>query len=373
MIEMEEMKMEFPFMPLPFGPQNPSSAHFHAMLKLDGEKVIELRPSPGYLHRGFEKLMEYRTPEQNAALVDRVCIVDPFSNEMAHSIVVERIVGTEAPERGQYIRVIMAELGRILSHVTWLGILGMVLGLETATKITWGDREKIIRINEIVSGGRIYPCYFTPGGVRKDFPEGTEKKILEVMDYMEDRLKLYDDLIFSNDTINIRLEGLGVLKGSDAVALGATGPNLRASGVNFDLRKDEPYDVYGDVDFKVITNNKGDSYARSLCRRQEIAESISIVRQLVDQMPGGDFRADKKLYRKLPEDGEAHFCCEAARGELGFHMVTRGGTTPYRVKIRGPTFSNVLAVFPFLARDVQIADIPAIYWSLDSVPADMDR
>lgn len=370
---MREMQMDFPFMPLPFGPQNPSSAHFHAMLKLDGEKIVELTPSPGYLHRGFEKLMEYRTIEQNAALVDRVCIPDPFSNEMAHSIVVERIIGIEAPERAQYIRVIMSELSRILSHITELGVLGMVLGLETATKIFWGDREKIIRINEIVTGGRIYPCYFTPGGVRRDFPQGIEKRILEVMDYMEDRLKLYDDLIFDNSTFTVRMGGIGILKQSDAIALGATGPNLRASGVDYDLRKDEPYDVYDDADFKVITASKGDSYSRTLCRRQELDESISIVRQLVGKIPGGEFRADKKLFRKLPENGEAHFCCEAARGELGFHMVTRGGTKPYRVKIRGPTFSHVLSVFPHLARGVQIADIPAIYWSLDSVPADMDR
>ncbi len=370
---MKEIQMDFPFMPLPFGPQHPASAHFHAMMKLKGEMVVELKPSPGYLHRGFEKLMEYRTPEQNSALVDRISIPDPFSNEMAHAIVVERVFGIEAPERGQYIRVIMAELGRILSHITQLGVLGMVLGIETMTKIAWGDREKIIRINEIVTGGRLYPCYFTPGGVRRDFPEGIEKKILEAMDYMEDRLKLYDDLFFYNSTVMVRMENVGVLKAKDAIALGATGPNLRASGVDFDLRKDEPYDVYEDAKFKVITASKGDAYSRTLCRGQEIAESISIVRQLVNKLPGGDFRADKKLYRKLPEDGEAHFCCEAARGELGFHMVTRGGTTPYRVKIRGPTFSHTLAVFPFLARGVQIADIPAIYWSLDSVPADMDR
>jgi NADH-quinone oxidoreductase subunit D len=365
--------MDFPFMPLPFGPQHPASAHFHAIMKLKGETVMELRPSPGYLHRGFEKLMEYRTPEQNAPLVDRLCIVDPFSNEMGHANVVEKVVGVEAPERGQYIRVIMAELSRILSHITWIGVLGMVLGLETATKIAWGDREKIIRINEMVTGGRIYPCYFTPGGVRRDFPEGIEKKILEALDYVEGQLKFYDDLIFSNSTFNARMEGVGVLKAEDAIALGATGPNLRASGVGFDLRKDQPYDVYKDADFKVVAASKGDAYSRAFCRRQEIEESISIIRQLLARMPSGDFRAKKSAYRKLPENGEAHFCCEAARGELCFHMITKGGNTPYRVKVRGPTFSHTLAVFPYLVRGVEMADIPAIYWSLDCVPADMDR
>lgn len=370
---MKLIQKDFPIIPLPFGPQHPASAHFHATIELDGEVVRKLTPSPGYLHRGFEKLMEYRTPEQNAPLVDRLCIVDPFSKELGHAAVVEKVVGVEAPERGRYIRVIMAELGRILSHITWLGVFGMALGMDTVTKIAWGDRERIIRINEMVTGGRIYPCFFTPGGVRRDLPDGIRETIIAALDYLEGQMRFYDDLVFTNSSFTIRTKGVGKLGSDDAVALGATGPNLRATGVDFDLRRDQPYDVYDELDFDVVTAREGDAFSRAMCRRLEIDQSISIVKQCLDRIPEGEFRAKKSSYRKLPDRGEAHFCCEAARGELCFHMVSRGGKTPYRVKVRGPTFSHTLAVFPFLARGAQMSDIPAIYWSLDCVPADMDR
>jgi NADH-quinone oxidoreductase subunit D len=250
--------------------------------------------------------------------------------------------------------------------------MSMALGLDSGTRITWGDREKLIRLQEIITGGRIYPCYLAPGGVRVDFSEAIVDDIRKILDYLENKMKLYDDLIFFNPTLVVRLENVGILFPEDAVALGATGPNLRASGMAADMRKDEPYEAYPHVSFDVVTAQKGDAYSRALCRRGEILASISIVRQLLDNMPAGDFRIKWGLTKKVPQ-GEAYACCEAARGEMCFHVVTDGSAKPYRVKIRGPSFTHALVLFPHLVKGAFIADIPAIYWSLDPCPADMDR
>jgi NADH-quinone oxidoreductase subunit D len=360
------------FMTVPFGPQHPASGHFNAMVTCDGERVVDLIPSPGYLHRGFEKLMELRTHVQNTVLSDRVCILDPFANEMGYVHAAEKAAGVDAPDRGKFIRSIMAELGRIQSHLTWIGVVSMALGLQSGTRIAWGDREKIIRLNEIITGGRLYPCYFLPGGVRRDFPQGAEEKILKVLDQIEDKMELYDDLVFYNTTFSARLENVGVLNREEATALGATGPNLRATGVDTDVRKDEPYDAYPYVDLKVVTKKKGDAYARSLCRREEIMESIGLIRQFLEKMPAGEHKVRWAMTKKAP-CGESYFCCEAARGELCFHMVSDGSDKPYRVKIRGPSFTHALVLFPYLAKGAWLADVPAIYWSLDPCPADMDR
>ncbi|MCD6263608.1 NADH-quinone oxidoreductase subunit D [Candidatus Bathyarchaeota archaeon] len=369
--ELEEREITSKFL-LPFGPQHPASGHFHALITVDGERIIKLVPYPGYLHRGFEKLMEYRTHVQNCMLVDRICILDPFSNEMGYVNVVEKIAGIEVPERAKFIRTIMAELGRILSHITWIGVTSMALGLDSGTRIAWGNRERIIRLNEIATGGRIYPCYFTPGGVRRDFPKGFKEKIVKELNFLEKQLKVYDSLVFENETFIMRMKGVGTFSAEEAIALGATGPNLRGCGIKADVRKDEPYEAYPMVDFNVVTMKDGDAYSRALVRRGELAESISIVRQLLEKMPEGKFRVVLPPFMKTPK-GEAYFCCEAARGELCFHMVSDGSPNPYRVKVRGPSFSHTLSVFPYIVKGVYIADVPAIYWSLDPCPADMDR
>lgn len=355
---------------LPFGPQHPASGHFRALIDCAGEEVTGLMLYPGYLHRGIEKLMEYRTHEQNAMLVDRICVLEPYSYELGYANVAEKIAGVEAPERAKFIRTIMTELGRILSHITWIGMMSFALGFESANRIAWGDREKIIRLIEIASGGRIYPCHFVPGGVRRDFPEGFEEKISRVLNHLQKKLVFYDDLFFKNATVIKRTEGVGALDAKKAVELGTTGPNLRASGVKSDIRKDEPYEAYPEVDFEIVTQTKGDSYARVLCRRGEIAESISIIKQLLEKIPKGETR--KQLPRKIPKR-DARFCLEAARGEACFYMVGNETDKPYRVKVRGPSFSHTLMTFSYLAKGAQVADIPAIYWSLDPCPSDMDR
>jgi len=365
--------MDLPFYTIPFGPCHPSSGHFHATLELDGERVVEVTPDPGYLHRGFEKLMEYRTYLQNSPLVDRICILDPFAAELGYVNASERVLEIEAPERGKFIRTIMAELGRILSHITWIGVTSMVLGLDSGCKIAWGDREPIIRINEKVTGGRIYPCFFIPGGVRRDLPETFPGMIDDVFDRLEENLEQYDFLIFNNETFRLRMENVGILKTQEAIDLGATGPNLRATGLKADLRKDEPYEVYDQLNFDIVTQKKGDAFSRGLCRRLEIEESMKIIRDALQKIPEGDFKnKDFKPFTKAKEK-ETYFCCESARGEQCYHMVGNGTNKPYRAKVRGPSFSHTLEEFPYLAKNSYIADIPAIYWSLDPCPADVDR
>jgi NADH-quinone oxidoreductase subunit D len=365
--------IDLPFFTIPFGPCHPSSGHFHASLKLDGERVVEVTPDPGYLHRGFEKLMEYRTYLQNSPLVDRICILDPFAAELGYVNASERILEIEAPERGKFIRTIMAELGRILSHITWIGVTSMVLGLDSGCKIAWGDREPIIRINEKVTGGRIYPCYFIPGGVRRDLPENLPEMIDDVFNRLEKNLEQYDFLVFNNETFRLRMENVGRLKTHEAIDLGATGPNLRATGLKADLRKDEPYEIYDYLNFDIVTQEKGDAFSRGLCRRLEIEESMNIIRDALQKIPEGDFKnKDFKPFTKAKEK-ETYFCCESARGEQCYHMVGDGTNKPYRAKVRGPSFSHTLEEFPYLAQNAYIADVPAIYWSLDPCPADVDR
>lgn len=365
--------IDVPFFTIPFGPCHPSSGHFHASITLDGERVVELKPDPGYLHRGFEKLMEYRTYLQNSPLVDRICILDPFHAELGYVNAAEKILDIEVPEKGKFIRTIMAELGRILSHITWIGVTSMVLGLNSGCMIAWGDREPLIRINEKVTGGRIYPCYFIPGGVRRDLPENFPEMIDEVFDRLEKNLEQYDFLVFDNETIRVRMENVGILETEEAIDLGATGPNLRATGLKADLRKDEPYEVYDQLDFDIPTQKKGDAFSRGMCRRLEIEESMNIIRDALQKIPGGEFKnKDFKPFTKAKEK-ETYFCCESARGEQCYHMVGDGTDKPYRVKVRGPSFSHSLAEFPYLAKNAYIADIPAIYWSLDPCPADVDR
>ena len=318
-------------------------------------------------------MMEYRTYLQNSPLVDRICILDPFAAELGYVNAAEKVLDIEAPERAKFIRTIMSELGRILSHVTWIGVTSMVLGLDSGQKIAWGDREPIIRINEKVTGGRIYPCYFLPGGVRRDLPEDFTEMINDEFDLMEKNLEQYDFLVFNNETFRYRMENVGLLSAKEAVDLGATGPNLRATGIESDLRKDEPYEVYDQLQFKVVADDKGDAFSRALCRRREIDESMNIIKDALDKMPNGEYKnKNYKPFTKAKEK-ETYFCCESARGEQCYHMVGDGSDKPYRVKVRGPSFSHTLVEFPYIARDAYIADIPAIYWSLDPCPADVDR
>jgi len=357
-----------------FGPAHPGSGNFGVKLKVAGEVVTSARADPGYLHRGFEKLMEYRMPIQNSVLSDRICVLEALNWNLVHAEAVEELMEIEPPERAKYIRVIMAELSRIQSHIIWFGAFCIGTGFETGFKLAFGYRDYILDLFEMITGGRVYPAgYICPGGVRRDFPDGATQKIAQVLDQIRRMLRVEE---MENPGLVGRAKGVGILKLQDAIKLGATGPVLRASGLKADVRKDDPYEVYETFDFEVPTREEGDAYARYLVGIEEIRQSAKIIRQALRQLPEGEVIAPKfkriKLATKIPE-GDVYVRNEVARGEAGMYMVSDGGDKPYRVKIRGPSFLHMIPVLEHLLTGAQIADVPAIYWSLNVCPADLDR
>ena len=357
-----------------FGPAHPGSGNFAVKLKINGELVESARADPGYLHRGFEKLMEYRIPIQNAVLSDRLCILESLNWNLIHAEAVDELMDIDVPERAKYIRVIMAELSRIQSHIIWYGVFSKGTGFDTGFKMAFGYRDYILDLFEMITGGRVYPAgYLCPGGVRRDFPNGAKDKILKVLDKMDKMIKLEK---LENPALLARAKDVGILKLKDAIRLGATGPVLRASGMKTDVRKDDPYEIYARFDFDIPVKQEGDAYARYLIGMEEMMESIKIIKQALDELPKGEVIVPSlkkpKPSIKIPE-GEVYVRNEVARGEAAMYMVSNGVETPYRCKIRGPDFLHMIPVLEFLLKGAQIADVPAIYWSLNICPADMDR
>ena len=313
-------------------------------------------------------------PIQNAVLSDRICVLEALNWNLIHAEAVEALMGIEPPERAKYIRVIMAELSRIQSHIIWFGAFCIGTGFDTGFKLAFGYRDYILDLFEIITGGRVYPAgYICPGGVRRDFPDEAAQRIGQVLDQIGKMVRIEK---MENPALLARAKGVGVLKRQDAIRLGATGPVLRASGMKVDVRKNEPYEVYDGLDFEVPVREEGDAYARYLVGIEEIRQSMKIVRQALRQLPEGEVIAPKfkriKLGTRIPE-GKVYIRNEVARGEGGIYMVSDGSDKPYRVKIRGPSFLHMIPVLEHLLRGAQIADVPAIYWSLNVCPADLDR
>lgn len=358
-----------------FGPAHSGSGNFGVKLKVDGEKIISARADPGYLHRGFEKLMEYRVPIQNAVLSDRLCVFEALNWNLVHAEAVDELTGVEVPERARYIRVLMVELSRLQSHLIWYGVMSLALGFDTGFKMAFGYRDYILDIFEFITGGRVYPAgYICPGGVRRDLPEGYEEKIMSLLKQTKGMMQKTKD--FQNAVFVKRTRGIGILHLEDALRMGATGPVLRACGMKTDVRKDDPYEIYSELDFNVPTEKEGDAYARCLIRQREMEESIKIIKQVLERIPEGKVRETEKITPpkrvKIPE-GEVYVRNEIARGEAGIYMRSVGEREPYRVKVRGPDFLHMIPVLENLLKSSQIADVPAIYWSLNVCPADMDR
>lgn len=352
-----------------WGPQHAASGHLRFILDIDGDIIVDATPDVGYTHRGVEKVAENRPYLSFVPPMERVCNPDSFNLSLGYVRAVEEAMGVEPPERARFIRVIMAELNRIMSHLYWLSLFTMSGGLATILMWTIADRELLLDLAEMVTGNRVTYAYFIPGGVREDLPEGFRERTLKTLDYLEGRLKDYYDMVFENKIYQMRAKGVGVLKAADAIKLGLAGPSLRGSGVKVDTRKDEPYEVYDDLEFDVITEEDGDSYARAKVRFHEMEESISIVRQALDKIPSGPIAVRAPL--RAPA-GEVYSRVESARGELGCYLVSDGGAKPYRLKISTPSFRN-LAAIPVLCKGATLADVPIIYFSLDLWPLDIDR
>jgi NADH-quinone oxidoreductase subunit D len=359
-------------MTLSVGPQHPGSGHFRFTIKVDGDYIVYCDPDPGYVHRGEEKMCEYRNFIQNIPHLERPVIHDSTNITYSYSLAVEELVGIEVPRRGQYIRALASELNRQVYTLYWLAIYGIFLGHSTMFMWPTGDRELFIDLLEALTGARVTHAYNIPGGVRNDMPEGFKDRAIRQVRYFEKRLKEYEDIFYNMPLFRQRTEQVGVLTKEDAVKLGVTGSVVRASGIPYDIRKAEPYDIYNELDFKVQYMKTGDSFARSYVPFLDMKESCHIIEQLLDKMPqSGEVRAKLQPNPKGPA-GEAYRRVESGRGALGFHIVSDGTPKPYRVKISVGSFRNMLAL-PFLLVGQKLADMPAIYWSLNYWPVEADR
>lgn len=354
------------------GPQHPSThGVLRIVLRLDGETIVEAIPDIGYLHRGIEKLAEKWTYPQVLPVIDRMDYLAVAQNELVYALAVEKLLGVEVPLRAQYIRVLMAELTRVASHLIWFGAFTLDFGAITPFLYAMRERELILNLFEMISGARLTLSYLRVGGVREDVPEGFKEKCLEFCDVQEKMIEEYHQLFTGNKITIYRTRGLAVLPVEVGLSYGASGPTLRASGVPYDVRKVEPYSAYDQFDFKVITRTEGDTYARYLVRLDEILESLKIIRQAVKNLPDGPIMA--KVPRVIkPPAGESFAHIEAPRGDTGVYLVSDGTTNPYRMKWRAPTFTH-LAMIPYLFKGYKIADAVAIAGSLDVVLGEVDR
>lgn len=360
---------------LNFGPQHMGTVgNFSITLKVEGDQVLEAQANPGYLHRGFEKLMEYRTWIQNFPMVCRINVMDPDPYEMVYTMAVEELTGIKVPARAKYIRTIVLELSRLSSHLFWLWAYANMLGFDTPSQWAMGDRDYILDLFEELTGGRVYHIYIWPGGVRRDLPSDFEEKVLETLQTIESRLPEYDKVFFNNSIFLERTKEIGKLSQKEAKDLGASGQVLRATGTKMDIRKVEPYAAYSDLDFEIPIRKDGDSYSRAMVIREEIEQSISIIKQCLKKMPQG------LPYKKVPNPfkwkiskGEVYVRVEGARGETGLYMVSDGGDKPYRGHFRSPSFPHSILILEKLLKGASLADVGHIMMSLNVSAPEVDR
>ncbi len=386
---------------LNMGPQHPSThGVLRVALELDGETIVRCKPVIGYLHTGMEKQAEYKTYTQSIPQTDRMDYISPLSNNLAFCLGVEKLLGIEPPARVQAIRVLLTELTRISSHAVWMGTHAIDLGALTVFWYTFREREKILSIYEQVSGARMTASYFRVGGLAMDIPDGLLERCEKFVDEMPAHIDEYESLLTKNPIWLARTQGVAKVSAADAIAWGLTGPVLRGSGVNYDLRKNEPYSGYETYDFDVPTGKNGDAYDRYQVRVQEMRESTKIAKQAIARIrelgEKGPYRVRDFKY-VLPEKsevktsmealihhfkivahgffppaGEAYAAVEAPKGELGFYFVSDGTARPWRMKVRSPSFINLQGL-PLMTEGGLIADVIAAIGSIDIVLGEVDR
>ncbi len=356
------------------GPQHPSThGVLRLLLKLDGEVVLECTPYIGYLHRCHEKIGENRTYTQIIPYTDRLDYLASMYNNWGYVLAVERLFGGDikVPERAEYIRVILGELQRIASHLIWLGTFGLDLGNFTIFMYCFREREMILDLFESVSGQRLNYSFFRIGGVALDLPDSFVSDCKAFLEWFKPRLPEYDAITTDNVIWQKRLQGIGILPRDIALSCAVSGPMLRASGIKWDLRREDPYGIYDRFEFDIPTGEKGDTWDRFWVRRREMEESVRIVEQALEQLPPGEVMG--KVPKKLaPPPGDIYSRVESPRGELGFYIVSDGSTKPYRYKVRSPAFVN-LSALPYIAPGHLVADMVAILGSIDIVLGEVDR
>jgi len=355
---------------IPIGPQHPALKEPESFnITLDGERIVYMNVKLGYNHRGIEKACEERTFIQDIYLVERICGICSHSHSSAFVQAVEEIAGLRVPKRGLYMRTLVGELERVHSHLLWLGVAGHEIGFDTLLMYTWRDREIVMDVLAMLTGNRVNYGINTIGGVRRDITREQTADILKAVDVLEERTKYYIQVASEEVTLINRLSTVGTLAHDDAVHLGAVGPTARASNVDRDIRRDDPYAAYGEVQFKVITDTHNDVYGRTLVRVGELMESYAIIRQLLKNMPEGPVVV--KAPRKIPA-GEAFSRYEAPRGEDVHYVKANGSEKPERVKVRAPTLANVQAVAKMLENGY-LADVPIVIAAIDPCFSCTDR
>jgi NADH-quinone oxidoreductase subunit D len=382
---------------LNMGPQHPSThGVLRFVLEIDGETIVRLTPEIGFLHTGIEKTCEAKFYQQVVPLTDRIDYLCPMTNNLAYCLAVEKLLGLEIPAKAQWMRVMMNELTRINSHLVWLGTHAMDLGAVTVFLYCFREREDILRLFEMVSGQRMMTSYFRIGGLALEPPLGFFEKVKSFADRFPGNVDEYEGLLTGNPIFLMRVKGVAYLSTEDAIAMGATGPTLRGSGVDIDLRRDAPYSGYENFKFKVPVSTEGDVWARYVCRVRELRESIAIVQQALAGMPEGPTKADapkvvlpdrEKMktqmealiyhFKIITEGftvpaGEVYQAVESPRGEMGYYVVSDGTAKAYRVHMRAPSYAN-LQVLAKMCEGRLIADAIAAIGSIDVVVGDIDR
>lgn len=358
-----------------FGPQHLGMVgNFSITLKVEGDRILEAAANPGYLHRGFEKLMELRNWIQNFPMVCRINVVEPDSMEMVYSMAVEKLSGIEVPERANYIRSIYLELARVGSHLFGLWAYANMLGFDTVAQWAMYHRDLILDLFEELTGGRVYHIYIWPGGVRRDFPKGFKEKIVNTLHSIGSCVPDYDATFFNNRIFYDRAKGIGKITCEEAKEMGATGQVLRATGMKYDIRRVEPYAAYDQVPWDVPIREDGDAFSRIWVIRDEMIESVHMIFKLLDKMKDGE------VYNKVPNPfkwnipkGEAYVRCESSRGELGLYLVSNGEDKPYRAHFRTPSYPHGLMVLEKALKNASIADVGNIMISLYVVAPEIDR
>ncbi|MSO14800.1 MAG: NADH-quinone oxidoreductase subunit D [Acidimicrobium sp.] len=397
--EVETEAPEDQTMIINMGPQHPSThGVLRLMLELQGETVLRCKPIIGYLHTGMEKTGEALTYMQGGTNVTRMDYLSPLNNELVFSMAVEKLLGIDGdiPERAVWMRMLLSELNRMSSHLLFLATNGMDLGAVSMMLYGWREREDVLRFFQKVTGLRMNHNFIRPGGVAADLPAGWRDDVLAILEGLPSRLEEYDILMTGQPIWRERLQGVGVITAQEAIALGATGPILRSTGVAWDLRRDMPYLHYDELEFDVIVGQYGDAYDRYSIRFNEIRESMRIVYQILERMPSGDFRIQNKKVTpppraridesmealihhfkiftegfKVPE-GEVYVAIESPRGEIGCYIVSDGSSNPYRMHVRAPSFVNIQTM-PHMMRGGLVADAVAVISSVDPVLGEVDR
>lgn len=357
---------------LNMGPQHPSThGVLRLVLKLNGESVLEVVPHLGYVHRGIEKVAENQTYIQNIHLTDRLDYLSSHINNLGYCLAMEQALDIGVPERGEYIRVMVSELQRIQSHLLWWGVSGMDLGAVTTFLYGFKERELITDIFEELCGARLTMNFFRPGGSFADIPDTFLPRVRNVIETMHRALDEYNTLLTGNIIFQERTKNIGILSKENALSYGCSGAVLRASGIAYDVRKNDPYSIYDRFDFDIPIGSTGDCFDRYCLKMEEIAQSVRILEQAMVSFPEGAYRSQQKAVYKLPK-GSYYSQVETARGLLGTYIVAEGGPKPHRVKFRSPSFSN-LSILNELAVGHKIADVVTILATLDFVVPDLDR